>query len=99
MEYDCTISIRFISTEDGGRKTSLNTTEYNAPIVFDGRGYEARIFPLERDLPVRPGETLTAPVKFLNRDSVKRHLQVGEKLEVYEGKAVAHGCITKLGGS
>lgn len=96
MKYDCTIKIRFLTTAEGGRKTALNGTDYRAPIVINGKAYEARIYPKPESLPVAPGGSLIAPVKFLNFSLVKSILREGEEVEVLEGKVVARGTVVKV---
>jgi hypothetical protein len=91
MTYDCTIAVRLFSTEEGGRRTDLKTQEYRVPIVIGEKAYEARIYPSEKSLPVAPGGSFTAEVKFLNPELVDGLLRPGTEVKILEGKVVGIG--------
>ncbi len=93
MDNDCIIEVRFLTTAEGGRKTALNSLEYRIAIVLGEKAFEARVYPTEANLPIKPGESLIAPVRFLSPELVRPLLRKGQKIDIYEGKVVARGHI------
>jgi hypothetical protein len=97
---DIYIKVRFKTSGEGGRKSSLKRkTElrsnfYGCPLVVDGKAYDCRI--LIEDKGIELGKYYEIPVKFLDRDLVLPNLTVGKNITLLEGKEVAEGQVIKI---
>jgi hypothetical protein len=100
MKPDIYIKVRFKTSEEGGRKTSvkrkmpLGPDFYGCPLVVDGKAYDCRLF--IGDNGIELGKYYEIPVKFLDKDSALPNLSVGKNITLWEGKEVATGQVTKI---
>jgi hypothetical protein len=100
MNPDIYIKVRFKTSEEGGRKTSLKRkTEpgpdfYGCPLMLDGKAYDCRL--LIGDKEIELGKYYELPVKFLDKDLALPNLAVGKDIILFEGKEVAEGQVIKI---
>lgn len=94
MEPDIYIKIRFRTTAEGGRKTSVAGDFYGCPLIIDNEAYDCRL--LIKDTTIELGQFYEIPVKLLNRGLALPKLYVGKKIMLWEGKEVADGEIIKI---
>ncbi len=100
MKPDVYIKVRFRTSSEGGRKTSIKRKTpfgvdyYACPLIVDGKFYDCRL--LVGDNEIELGDHYEVAVTFLNRDSALTNLSIGKKVTLWEGKEVADGTITKI---
>lgn len=100
MRPDIYIKIRFKTTSEGGRKSSINRKRpsgpdfYACPLIANDKAYECRL--LIGDKKIELGKYYKIPVKFLEKDLVMPHLSIGEKILLWEGKVVAEGIVVEI---
>lgn len=100
MKPDIYIKVRFKTSEEGGRKTSvkrktpLGPDFYGCPLMVDGKAYDCRL--LIGDKEIELGKYYEIPVKFLDKDLALPNLTVGKSIVLLEGKEVADGQVTKI---
>ncbi len=99
MEPDIYIKVRFKTTIEGGRKTSVKRKSplgpdfYACPLIVDGKAYDCRLLIGNNEIEL--GKYYEIPVKFLNIDLVLPSLSIGKKIALFEGKEIADGEILK----
>ena len=97
---DIYIKVRFKTSEEGGRKTSLKRKTplgpdfYGCPMMVDGKAYDCRL--LIGDKEIELGKYYEIPVKFLDKDFALPNIAVGKNITLLEGKEVASGEVTKI---
>ncbi len=102
MNPDIYIKVRFKTSKEGGRKTSvkrktpLGPDFYGCPLMVDGKAYDCRL--LIGDKEIELGKYYEIPVKFLDKDLALPNLAVGKSIVLLEGKEVADGEVTKICG-
>ncbi len=100
MSPDIYIKVRFKTSEEGGRKTSLKRKIgfgpdfYGCPLMVDSKAYDCRL--LIGDKEIELGKYYELPVKFLDRDLALPNLAVGKNIILFEGKEVAEGQVIKI---
>ncbi len=94
MKPDVIIEVRFKTTAEGGRKTSVVGQVYGCPLFVDGSGFDCRLILEGRELQL--GGIYEIPVKFMNPDLVLPKLKRGKLITLWEGKEIATGKILKL---
>lgn len=86
MREDVFIKVRFKTTAEGGRKTSLKQKAsigvnfYACPMIVDGKAYDCRL--LIRNKEIELGKHYEIPVIFLNKSEVLPHLFVGKNISL-----------------
>lgn len=97
---DIYIKVRFKTTAEGGRKTSVKRKSplgpdfYACPLIVDDKAYDCRL--LIGDNEIELGKYYEIPVKFLDIDLALPSLSVGEKITLLEGKEIADGEILRI---
>lgn len=100
MEPDIYIKVRFKTTAEGGRKTSIKRRTpmgpdfYACPLIVDDKAYDCRLLIENKEIEL--GEYYEIPVKFLDKDLALPNLSVGKKITLWEGKEVADGEILRI---
>jgi len=100
MEPDIYIKVRFKTSEEGGRrtsvkrKTSLGPDFYACPLMVDGKTYDCRL--LIGSMEIELGKYYEIPVKFLDKNLALPNLSVGKSITLLEGKEVANGHVIKI---
>lgn len=92
---DILVTLRFLSTMEGGRKGPTPPDSLSSILEYDGRFYDCRL--LLRDVgSVAPGETKTVPIKLLFPELVKAAMREGEVIRLRESAPIAAGIIDKI---
>ncbi len=92
---DLEAEIRFLATEQGGRKRYV-ATGYRGQLHYDDHDWDAIYGFLNREK-VEPGDTVVAAVWLLSPEHHVGKLHAGKSFEVREGrKVVALGVVTRL---
>ena len=91
MNMDGKVQISFLTAFKGGRSQPVVQNEHRVTFLFNGQGFDARLYYAEADLPIEAGASVEADVKFLNADLVKAFLRKGTNFDIWEGKKTAHG--------
>lgn len=100
MNADIYIKVRFKTSEEGGRKTSvkrktaLGPDFYGCPLMVDGTAYDSRLLIEDREIEL--GKYYEIPVKFLDKDLALPNLAVGKNITLLEGKEIANGQVIKI---
>ncbi|GGY85906.1 hypothetical protein ACFFTM_16920 [Pseudoduganella plicata] len=94
MQPDALITLRFLSSEEGGRLQPAGGRTFGCPMIIDGEGYDCRL--LLDGLVLQPGKLYEVPVKFLRRDYADERLHVGTPITLWEGKTIASGTISRV---
>lgn len=100
MKPDIYIKVRFKTSEEGGRKTSLKRKAslgpgfYGCPLMVDGKAYDRRLLIGDREIEL--GKYYEIPVKFLDKDLALSSLAVGKNITLWEGKQVADGQVIEI---
>ena len=100
MNPDIYIKVRFKTTEEGGRKTSLKRKTplgpdfYGCPLMVDGKAYDCRL--LIGDKEIELGKYYEIPVKFLDKDLALQNISIGKNITLWEGKEVADGQVIRI---
>ncbi|MEI8365575.1 MAG: hypothetical protein WCF65_04070 [Parachlamydiaceae bacterium] len=100
MNPDIYIKVRFKTTIEGGRKTSLKRKTplgpdfYACPMMVNGKVYDCRL--LIGDMVIDLGKHYEIPVKFLDSESALKNLSIGNIIILLEGREVADGEVTKI---
>jgi|GEM_PF-4661680 len=102
MKIDVYIKVRFKTSEEGGRKTSLKrkipfgVDFYACPMIIDDCFYDCRL--LIGDMEIELGRYYELSVVFLDRESALQNLVAGKNISLWEGTEVATGQIVKICG-
>jgi hypothetical protein len=100
MKPDIYIKVRFRTSEEGGRKTSvkrktpLGPDFYGCPLMIDGKAYDCRLFIGDNEIEL--GKYYEIPVKFLDKDLALPNISIGKDITLWEGKQVADGKVTRI---
>lgn len=100
MKPDIYIKVRFRTSSEGGRKTSLKRKAllagdfYACPLIVEGKAYDCRLLIEDQELELE--KYYEIPVVFLNRDLVLPNLSIGKNITIWEGKEIADGQVTKI---
>lgn len=92
IKPDIVASLRFISTDEGGRKSPIVAPQFACTFKHDGEANDCRLL-LEEKGDVWPGQQLSVAIKFLYPDLVRPRLRVGDHFQLLEGKVIAQGTI------
>ena len=94
MEPDIYIKVRFRTTSEDGRKTSVSGDFYACPLIIDDKAYDCRL--LIKGMTLELGCYYEVPVKFLNKDLIVPNLVIGKHVILWEGKEIANGQVTRI---
>lgn len=92
---DAVIRVRFLTPEEGGRKSSIEGERYGCPIMVGEQGFDGR-FVLEAGRCLEPGRTYDIKVAFLDPESALSVLQEETLISLWEGRTIAEGKILRL---
>lgn len=94
MKPDIIISVRFLTTSEGGRETPVQGQFYSCPWFIDGEGFDCRLLLDGRCLDL--GVSYEVPVKFLYRDKALPKMQPGAEIHLWEGRNIAKGQVIQV---
>lgn len=97
MKPEAVIRVRFLTTEEGGRKSPIEGDKYGCPIMVNEHGFDCR-FILDGGARFELGESYEISVKFLNPDLALKELREGIEISLWEGKTIARGEVVKTFG-
>ncbi|WP_303907142.1 hypothetical protein [Thiohalomonas denitrificans] len=95
MKTEAVIRVRFLTPEEGGRKTPIEGERYGCPLMLNGQGFDCR-FVLDGYACFELGKSYEIPVKFLNPVLALKELREGTEISLWEGKIIARGVVIKV---
>ncbi|MDI9272378.1 hypothetical protein [Stenotrophomonas sp. PFBMAA-4] len=97
MRFDAVVSVRFLSSVEGGRQGDIVGQVYACPLFVAGRAFECRLL-LQEGRAVL-GESYELPVAFLCPEEALATVNVGADVSLWEGKTIARGRVLHVMGS
>jgi len=97
MRFDAVVSVRFLSSAEGGRQGDIMGQVYACPLFVAGRALDCRL--LLREGRAVLGESYELPVAFLSPEEALATVNVGADVELWEGKTIARGRVLHVMGS
>lgn len=94
MQPDAIIEVRFKTTPENGRQSSVVGDVYGCPLFVDGEAFDCRMQLDGKTLVL--GKTYELGVKFLNPQLALPHLSPGKAVSLWEGKEIAVGKVMRL---
>jgi len=94
MKPDIIISIRFLTTFEGGRETPVQGEFYSCPLFVGGEGFDCRLLLEGQRLDL--GVIYEVPVKFLYREKTIQKIKPGMVVLLWEGRNVAEGKVLEI---
>lgn len=94
MKPDAIISVRFFTTNEGGRKTAIQGNFYGCPLFVGNESFDCRLLLDGKCLEL--GEFYEVPIKFLFPEIALPMIQEGKNVTLWEGKVVATAKIIKI---
>jgi len=94
MQPDATIEVRFLTANEGGRRTEINGPHYSCPMFIGDEAYDCRIFITEG--PLQLGQLHRVQVQFLCPELARPALSVGRSIWLWEGRRVADGAVLAI---
>ncbi|MEI2260872.1 MULTISPECIES: hypothetical protein [Stenotrophomonas] len=96
MRFDAVVSVRFLQSAEGGRRTDIVGQVYACPLFVAGRVFDCRVL-LQEGRAVL-GESYELPVAFLFPEDALAVANVGEDVSLWEGRTIARGRILRVAG-
>lgn len=97
VNADCDIiaEIKFYLEKDGGRKGATPDKFFGCPTVINDNYYDSRL--LLADIgPIKPGDKVIVPVKFLDPQTVLKFLKEGDGFKLWETGNIAAGKVIRV---
>lgn len=94
MRFDAVVSVRFLPSAEGGRRSEIVGQLYACPLFVAGRAFECRLL-LQEGRAVL-GESYELPVAFLCPEEALAVANVGDDVSLWEGKTIARGRILRV---
>ena len=102
IQPDALIRVRFLTHEEGGRKTPVvvewtqgQQTGYGCPMRINGELHDFRTL-ISGNTTYMPGKTYDLNIKFLYSELVLPKLHKGLEIELWEGKTIAKGFVERV---
>ena len=92
---DIIATVRFYSTEAGGRKGPTPPNMFGCPLEFEGEMFDCRLV-LNEAGSLAPGATAEVPIAFLYPELIKQRLRVGSQFTLWDGRTVADGVVEEI---
>jgi hypothetical protein len=92
---DIIASVRFYTTEAGGRKGPTPPDKFGCPFDFQGEKFDCRLL-LGGVGSIAPGATARVPIAFLYPELVKPRLKVGNGFTLWEMRTIAVGVVEEI---
>ena len=96
-DYDVVVRVRFLTTQEGGRRTNLSGAVvpfYACPMIVDGQYFDCRIYIDGKVIAL--GEQYDLKAKFLSSEIVIPKLYIGKEISIWEGKIVGKGEVLEI---
>src|SRR2546423_750063 len=87
--------IELLTTDSGGRSTTLSAQSYGCPLGFEGAYFECRL-DLSEVGPLDPGDRARVPIRFFHPELILPRLTRGSEFTLWEGKTVGRGTVVEL---
>jgi hypothetical protein len=87
--------IEFLTTEEGGRRTTFTAEQYGCPFGFKGEYFECRV-DLSSVGPLPPGGHARVPIRFFHPELVLSRLVPGSSFTLWEGKTIGRGKVVDV---
>jgi hypothetical protein len=94
MKPDFMLSVRFLTTLEGGRSTAVEGPFYACPLFVGNEGFDCRL--MLEGTRLELGSTYEVPVKFLYREFALPKMAIGKDVLLWEGRNVARGKVLKI---
>jgi hypothetical protein len=90
-----TVSVRFLTSEEGGRTSATSPDKLHCMFDLHGKYHDCRLL-LDSVGSVLPGQTVTAPLIFLDPEFVIPQLDVGLNFNLRDPRLIATGTVIKI---
>ncbi|MDP1699942.1 MAG: hypothetical protein Q8L53_03135 [Aestuariivirga sp.] len=90
-----TVSVHFLTSEEGGRTSATPPDKLHCMFDLQGKYYDCRIL-LDSVGSVLPGQTVTAPLIFIDPETIIPKLVVGLKFNLHDPRLIATGTVMKI---
>ncbi len=94
MRFDAVVSVRFLSSAEGGRRGDIVGQVYACPLFVAGRAFECRVL-LQQGRAVL-GDSYELPVAFLCPEEALAVANEGADVSLWEGRTIASGRILRV---
>jgi hypothetical protein len=88
-------SVTFYSSEQGGRQSPIVRDTHNCIFTIAGQNFDCRLF-CKTVIPIRPGDHVVVPIKFLCPDLVLPLLKEEARFTLRESRVLAEGIIQQV---
>ena len=96
MKREVVIQVRFLTTAEGGRQSSIKSDRYGCPLMIDEtQGFDCR-FVLDGASVFELGNEYEIAVSFLNPEKALSHLSEGDTIFLWEGKKIGEGTVKTI---
>lgn len=94
-DADILASLRFRTSEEGGRKSAPPRDVFRCIFTIHGRNFDCGL--LLKGLPTfKLGDTISAQVVFLDPQTVRSVIKVGDEFTLREDRIIAEGRIEEI---
>lgn len=98
-----TARIFFFKKEDGGRSQSIPPIDIGFPFYFidlielSDHAYDCRVLFSTLNKNIDPGSEINKiELRFLSQEKVLKHIKIGSKFKIWEGKIIGNGKISSI---
>jgi hypothetical protein len=88
-------SLRFYSSDEGGRKTPTPAHRFGCIFSFEGENFDCFLL-VKQTGPIKPGDTVKAPIVFLYPELIKDRLHIGNHFTLRELHPIAAGRVEEI---
>jgi hypothetical protein len=89
---DAIASIRLLATNEGGRRSPTPDDRLGCIMVIGGRNLDVRL-DLSRTGSLKPGQSATVPMRFLDREFARCFVTLGATFKLRDGRIIGEGSI------
>ena len=95
QKWDIVARVHFYSSAEGGRRTPITRDELRCIMTIDELNLDVRVY-FQTVGAVSPGQTVTAPIRFLDPSTALPHCTVGKEFVLRELRAIAEGTMVDI---
>jgi hypothetical protein len=92
---DIVATVRFYTTQEGGRSNSTPPILFKCPLEFEGEKFDCGLH-LEESGPLAPGASATIPITLVFPRLIKPRLKIGSQFTLWELKIIAEGVVNSI---